>query len=281
MEVGYQSAAGSHQPVTLLTPLPQRNIILPPTPLLYRSGVTAADVIAVPGTVTCSLLTGVGSLTAGTYTIFVVAKNAFGRTTAKQGNTTVVTTGADLGARAAFAAVTGATHYDIYCSTNGASAKWVGRVTEAQRASGIIINGVGTTTAGGTAGAVDIYAVGTGLAVDAGYLNVNTAYAIPADAAINCAGYQFVDVDVAYSRTGDAAAPALGLIALAQDSLDSAWYQIGSPSMLIVNFGGQTGQYDAMQQRWRFEVRGAAAFHLLVASIAGTGASVDMRAVLS
>src|SRR5882672_1805522 len=60
------------------------------TPISHRSAVIAADVVAVPGTVTCTKQAG-GSATAGTYNVKVVAVNAFGRTTPKTGNTTITT----------------------------------------------------------------------------------------------------------------------------------------------------------------------------------------------
>lgn len=246
-------------------------------PASYRSAVTAADVIAAPGTVTCTKQAG-GSCTAGTYTIFVVAINAFGRTTATQGNATVTTETTNLTVRAAFAQVTGATHYGIYCSTDGAAAKFVGRITEAQRASGIKLTAVNTTGAGGTAGAVDIEVPGTGIAVNGGALVQNVAYAIPAATAIDCSGYQYVDFDLAYSRTGDSVAAALKVIPMFLNSRTSTYF---AGDVLTISFGGTSGQFYANKQRLRVETRGAPGMHLLVASIAGTGASLDLDAITS
>src|SRR3990167_2915844 len=98
------------------------------TPAAYRSTVTAADVIAAPGTVTCTKQAG-GSCTAGTYNVKIVATNAYGRTTATAGDVAVTTETTNLTVRAAFAAVTGATNYDIYCSTD-VDPKWVGRAVD-------------------------------------------------------------------------------------------------------------------------------------------------------
>lgn len=243
----------------------------------YRTAVAAADVIAPPGTVTCTKLTGVGTGTAGTYTVYAVAGNPYGRTTAVAGNTTVVTSGSDLAVRAAFAAVSGATFYDLYCSTDGAAAKFVGRVTELQRASGIILTAVNTTGAGGTPNAVDIYVAGTGLAVNAGQLAQNTAYAIPASP-VNCTGYQYVDFDLSASRTGDIAAMALKVIPFFLNARTST-YQAGDVQTLT--FGGTSGAYWPNKQRLRIEARGCNGVALLVASIAGTGAALDIDATLS
>jgi len=237
-------------------------------PVAYRSGLVAADVLALPGTVTCTKLTGVGALTANPYYIKVVAVNANGRTTGKAGNATVTTETTNLGVRAAFAAVTGATAYDLYCST-AADPLWVGRVTAAQRASGIVINAVGSTAAGGTANAVDIYAVGTGLAALVSAAT-NTAWAIPA-AVVNCAGRQYADFDLICSRSGDAVAPALTV---------SPWLY-NSRLAVYVRGQVQTLTLDSMAQRVRVEVRGNPSVALLVQSIAGTGMSVAIDVTLS
>lgn len=244
------------------------------TAVVHRSGITSADVLAVPGTVTCTLLTGVGSASAGTYTVFVVAGNLYGRTTATPGNTTVATTGSNLGIRAAFAQVTGATFYDIYCSTDGAAAKFVGRVTEAQRASGIILTAVNTTGAGGTAGAVDIYVAGTGLAVNGGQLAQNYAYTPESITAINPLGFPNVDIDVLFSRTGDIVAPSLVLLPFYEDT--SGTYASGEPITML--FGGATNAYYPNRQIFRCSTQGRKMV-VAVASIAGTGASVTINTV--
>lgn len=238
----------------------------------YRSAVNAADVMAAPGTVTCTKQAG-GSCAANTYNVKVVALNAYGRTTATAGNVAVTTETTNLTVRAAFAAVTGATHYDIYVSTD-ADPKWVGRITEAQRASGIKLTAVGVTGAGGTAGAVDVEVTGTGLQA-ATTAAVNTAYVMPSGVtAIDTTGHAFVDFDLSVSRTGDAVAPALSVIPFFQDPDDSLYY---AGDEYTLTFGGTSGIRLPNKQRLRVETRGAAAVHLLVTSIAGTGAAVDIR----
>ncbi len=240
----------------------------------YRSAITAADVIAAPGTVTCTKQAG-GSATAGTYTVFVVAANAYGRTTATQGNTTVATETTNLTVRAAFAAVTGATHYDIYCSTDGAASKFVGRITEAQRASGIKLTAVNVTGAGGVAGAVDVEVPGTGVAVNGGALAENTAYNIPGD--VDCAGHQYVNFDITFTRTGDSVAPALKLLPLFLNSRTGTYY---AGAIQAITFGGASGVHLPLQQRLQIETRGQSVA-LVVVSIAGTGASVDIDAIVT
>ena len=245
-------------------------------PAAYRSAVVAADVIAVPGTVTCTKQAG-GGATAGEYTVYVVAGNVYGRTTAVAGNTTVTTETTNLTVRAAFAAVTGATFYDIYCSTDGAASKFVGRITETQRGTGIKITAVNVTGAGGVAGAVDVEVAGTGLAVNGGQLAANNAHSIPASP-IDCSGYQYVDFDLSFSRTGDIVAASLTIIPYFYNSR-TATYQAGAVQAL--SFGGAAGAYLPNKQRYRVECRGSAAVALVVAAIAGTGASLDIDASLS
>ena len=235
----------------------------------YRSGVVAPDVLAPPGTVTCTVQAG-GACTANTYFIKVVAGNGLGRTTPTAGNTSVVTATTNLTVRAAFAAVAGAAYYDIYCSID-ADPKWVGRITEAQRASGILITAVGVTGAGGTAGAVDVQVPGTGLQ-SATTCAVNTAYVIPANPVV-ATNYQYVHFDCALTRTGDAVAPACVVVPYMQNTLDSAWYA-GTP--ITLSFGGTTGQFGALQQRITADVRGVAAAALVVQQLAGTGVSLTI-----
>ena len=242
----------------------------PTTPVLYRSAVVAADTLSVPGTVTCTKIAG-GAATAGTYNVKVVAGNGYGRTTATAGNTTITTETTNLTVRAAFAQVTGATFYDIYCSTDS-DPKFVGRISEAQRATGIVLATVNTPTAGGTAGAVDVQTPGTGLQA-ATTAAVNTAYVIPASP-VDCSGYQYVDFDLSASRTGDSVALALTVAPFFLDANDSLYYQ---GAAVVLAFGGTTAALNSNRQRLRVECRGSASVALLVQTIAGTGAAVDMR----
>lgn len=239
----------------------------------HRSAVAAADVLAAPGTVTCTKQAG-GAAAAGTYTVFVVAGNTYGRTTATQGNTTVTTETTNLTVRAAFAAVTGATYYDLYCSTDGAAAKFVGRVTEAQRTSGILLSAVNTTSAGGTAGAVDIQVAGTGLAVNGGQLAQNTAYTPESLTAVNPKGAEHLDLNVTFSRTGDSVAGSVVLIPFYAGG--SSRYYAGDP--VPVAFGGVSNAFEPLRQTFRLPVRGRQCV-VVVASIAGTGATVDLEYV--
>ena len=244
------------------------------TSVAHRTAVIAADINAGAGTVTCTKQAG-GSATAGVYTVFVVARNIYGATVAKQGNATVTTETTNLTIRAAFATVTTATSYDIYCSTDGAAAKWVGQITEAQRASGILITAVGVTGAGGTAGAVDIQVPGTGAAVNAGHLAQPTAYTIPTP--VDCTGYQYVDFDVKMLVSGPAAAPTLKVIPFFLNSRTGTYFA-GDP--VTFTFGGATTVFQPLQQRIRVTAQGCSGVSLVVASISGTGAAIDVDATV-
>lgn len=245
-------------------------------PLAYRSAAVAADTLAVPGALTTSAVAG-GSLPNATYKNKVVAVNAYGRTTASAG-ADVATSGGNNSVRIAFAQVTGATHYDIYLSTD-TDPKWVGRISEAQRATGILITAVGTTGAGGTAGAVDVQAAGTGLQPAASAAQ-NMAYVVPPTGItdIDTTGYQFVDFLLSWSRTGDAVASGLTVIPFFKNTRTNT-YQQGEPRTL--SFGGVAGAVNSNQQRLRVETRGCPAMALVVGSISGTGGSVDVDYVLS
>lgn len=243
-------------------------------PAAYRTAVIAADILAPVGTVTCTLQSG-GSASAGTYNVKVVAGNAFGRTTATTGNATIITTGGNLTGRAAFASDPGATFYDIYFSTD-ADPKWVGHITEAQRASGIVITAVGVTGAGGTAGAVDVQVPGTG-GQSATTAAENTAYSIPANP-IDCSGYRYCSFDIEASKSGDVAAISVTVIPFMYNTR-LAQYQGLTP--IALTFGGASGVLNSLTQRIQIEVRGNTQVALVVAKISGTGASLNIDSVLS
>jgi hypothetical protein len=217
------------------------------------------------------VVNGGGLTTATLYKSKVVGGNAYGRTTATAG-TDRTASSPNLTLRILFAAVTGITFFDIYVSID-ADPKWVGRITEAQRASGIKITAVGVTGAGGTPGGVDVEVPGTGLQSLVSAAE-NTAYAIPATIVVPAWQKEYVDFDLTLSRTGDAVAPSLTVVPFFKNSLDGTYY-LGDHKSLV--FGGQSGVLQAMQQRLRVELQGHPVAGLLVAKIAGTGASLSIR----
>jgi hypothetical protein len=243
----------------------------------YRSNIVAADLCAAPGVLTTSVVNGGGLTTATLYKSKVVGGNVYGRTTGAAG-TDRTASSPNLTLRILFAGVTGITFFDIYVSID-TDPKWVGRITEAQRASGIKITAVGVTGAGGTPGGVDVEVPGTGLQslVTAAE---NTAYAIPTTIVVQPQTWpkEYVDFDLALSRTGDAVALSLTVVPFFKNSLDGTYY-LGDHKSLV--FGGQSGVFQAMQQRLRVELKGHPLVGLLVAKIAGTGASLTIKYSLS
>jgi len=238
----------------------------------YRSAIAAADVLAAVTTPTCTKLAG-GGATAGTYTVLISAGNKYGRTIPTTGDTTVTTETTNLTVRAAWAKVTGAEFYDLFCSTAGAAALWVGRITEAQRLAGGTLTAVATyASTGGIAGAIDIEAVGTGLAANT--IVVSNAFSLPAVFAL--ANRQLWGFDIEFARTGEAVAASLIVVpffwnAKAQD------YILGAPQEVV--FGGATSIFGGWKQRVDV-LSSARSVGLLVAKIAGTGAAVTIYPVV-
>lgn len=245
----------------------------PTIPVAHRSAITAADVLAVPGTVTTSLQSG-GSLATSAMNNKVVAGNTYGRTTATAG-TQRTPAGGTLTIRMALAAVTGATFYDIYLSTD-ADPKFVGRITEAQRAAGCIISAQNTVGGGGTPGAVDVQVAGTGLQSSSTAAQ-NTAYSLPTPVA--CDQYQYIDFDIAMTVTPDnTVSPSLAIIPFFYNPRTQTYF---AGAVQTLSFGGFSNVYQPMTQRMRIECRGCPNVALVIASIAGTGASVNVDSCLS
>jgi hypothetical protein len=109
-------------------------------PVLHRSGVTAADKLAVPAVSAADVATGGGLLHNTAYKASAAAYNRWGPTTAPAAAS--VTTADDASdthmVRIAVSQSPGADGYDIFMSTD-ANPKWVGRITEAERAAGVAI----------------------------------------------------------------------------------------------------------------------------------------------
>jgi hypothetical protein len=238
----------------------------------YRSAINAADVLAAVVQPTCTKLAG-GAATAGQYTVAISAGNKYGRTVPTAGDTTVTTETTNLTVRAAWAKVTGAEFYDIFCSVDGAAAKWVGRITEAQRLAGGTLTAVNTyASTGGIAGAIDIEVPGTGLAANT--IVVSNAFNLPAVFALQ--HRQLLAFDIEMARTGEAVAASLIVVPFFWN-VRAQQYFLDSP--VTVAFGGATGVYGGWKQRVPVS-SSARSVGLLVASIAGTGASATIYPVV-
>ena len=238
----------------------------------YRSAIAAADVLAAVVTPTCTKLAG-GSATAGVYTTLISAGNKYGRTIPTTGDGTVTTETTNLTVRAAWAKVTGAEFYDIFCSIDGAAAKWVGRITEAQRLAGGTLTAVNTyASTGGIAGAIDIEVPGTGLAANS--IVVSNAFVLPAVFALQ--HRHLVGFDIEMARTGEAVAASLYVVPFFFN-LKAQQYILGAVQQVV--FGGATGVFGGWKQRVLCASE-AKFVGLMVASIAGTGAAVTIYPVV-
>lgn len=242
--------------------------------IAHRSAITAVDKLAVPGTLTVTAVTESGStLTNVARHVAVAAYNRWGVTTVSTGSVTPTLSQA---VRIAFAAVTGADGYDIFLSTD-ANPKWVGRVTEAQRAAGGIFSAVGTLSAGGTTNAIDVGIDGTGLASNVNPFAVNNAYTPSLITQVNCAGASKAHILVKLAVTDLRSLPALSVVPFMKtEASDGDWYMGTVQAVSLLTAVGQ-----ALQQSFDIDVNGAAGLALLVDAISGQGAAMSAWVELS
>jgi len=248
--------------------------------VLHRKAVAVADKLGTP------VLTALGatqhdpilgSLLNGTnYQMAAVAGNRYGVSLASN-ILTVLTGGAPADYIIYFRVgqVAGADYYDIFLSVDAAP-RWVGRITEAQRASGVSgIYAPGTTLAISifpvVAGNMVVCLAGTGLQTsDAPFLQ-NTAYtpADPSIVTVACPGRMQVRVLVKVTITGFAVAPILTLIPFLQGQLTNEWYSGPLMTQPVLSAAGAT-----LLREWDLDVEGAKALNVLVDTV--TGCTVDI-----
>lgn len=242
---------------------------------LHRNARTAADKLALPGTLTLSAITEGGSTLANTaYFAAVSAYNRWGPT----GPGVIpssITPSANQAVRIAFSAVSGADGYDIFLST-ASSPLWVTRITESQRAAGGIVSSVGGYAAGGAANSIDIGIVGTGVACNVAPFATNNAYT-PAslqggDTFVNCAGYSLARALVKLAVADLRSLPALTLVPFFANQVSTSDYHAGQPVILSPLSG--TGY--ALEQDFRIPVDGSTGLGILIDSLAGQTPSVSV-----
>lgn len=244
------------------------------TPVLHRDAITAADRLSAPAAPTLADVATGGSLAFNTTYYFAVAAHN------RWGVTTTTTPVSQLTAndavnthviQATVAAVTGADGYDVFLSTDAAP-KWVARVTEAQRAAGVVVTAVGTvTTTGGTAGKIDVCVVGTGIQTSNAVFANNTAYTPASVTGIDCTGYKYVHFDLKLALTDARSAPSLNVIPFFKNALSTSDWHAGTlQTVSVLNGTGTT-----LEQSLDLEVDGHAAVVLLVSNIAGQGAAMS------
>lgn len=245
--------------------------------VLHRSAVAAADVLALPGTLTLSAITEAGSnLTNVATTVAVSAFNRWGPT----GPGTIpgtITPVANQAVRVAFAAVTGADGYDIFLGIGGA-ALWVGRITEAQRGTGDqIISAVGSVSAraGGTvAGTIDVGIVGTGLSYTVNPFIVNNAFTPATPTPVSCVGFNRAILHVKLSVTDLRSLPTLVLTPFFNDQTSTAdWFadRTQTQTMTLLTAAG-----NVQEQQFPITVDGSTNLVVLVQAITGQGAAASV-----
>lgn len=255
--------------------------------VLHRNAITSADQVhtLLAASVAASGQAG-GSLSISTtYNWEVIPGNRYGSagipSASGSGSTA---TGANTAVRLAWAQVTGADYYDLFLSTDAAP-KFVGRVTEAQRATGGLLTVASTGSAGctigagGIAGAIDIRVPGTGQQTTASNFSVNNAYlpdVVAATNYINCTGFSLVHIQVVFTLTDLFTAPALTLVPFLYCDGDS-FYNMAAP--ITVNLLGAVGQ--STRQDYVLQCDGASRLVVLIGSIAGNGAACSIYTQVS
>jgi hypothetical protein len=251
--------------------------------VLHRSGVIVADKCIVPTLVTKSTA-AVGGLLEDvtTYYLSVAPGNSFG--SAGVANVLSQATGAAAPHTHCITLtvpkVIGAGYYDVFLSVDVAP-KWVGRITELQRATGgfqIQAYGVVTPGGGNAAGTVLIGVVGIGLQTSAAPFINNNAYIVPSiPNVIDGSDKNCVDVFVSYTSLDFRSLPGLVIIPFAFNSVDGLYYQ-GGPLRINI-MAGSVGQ--TMLQWCSVPVKSiipgvVGSIVILVDSISGNGASVSI-----
>lgn len=253
------------------------------TGVLHRSAVTAADKIAdfVDASVTIADQATGGSLAFNTaHYVTAIPGNRWGNCKVNA-NIDTLTTANDAAnthsIRATIAQATGADYYDIFLSIDAAP-KWVGRITEAQRAAGDYeITAVGTVAAGGgnPAGTVDINVVGTGIQTTNSIFAQNNAYRPDNTGitAVDCTGAKNAHIMVKSALTDLRSAPTLTLMIFTRNKTSTTdWHQGILQTITLLSAAGKS-----LEQEIALElVEGAEALKVLVDSIAGQGHAVSI-----
>lgn len=239
-------------------------------------GVTAADKLAQIANVdpTSDLGAGMGSLSQSTtYYTTAIPRNYHGAAAVTAAIDTQATGayGANTGAiQITIPQVVGADFYDVFLSTDAAP-KWVGRISEAQRAAGdYMIDAVGGISIGGgnPPGTVRINVAGTGLQTSNAIFAYNNGYlperVVASDGYINCAGYSRAHIYVSLGITGLDVAPVLSIVPFLRGQ-DGGWYQCELRPLSLL---GATGC--SLMQDFEMDVDGATGLTVLVDTIAGS-----------
>lgn len=244
-------------------------------PTAYRTDITTPD-IATPTVGTITTAAG-GSLTAVAHHVRVVGVNAFGC------SLPVIPAGNGITATASGViripiTVGNFSAFDIFMST-ATDPLYLGRITASQVTAGSLITAAATASAncsqstGGTAGVVECRVLGTQRA--ASTETIPFSFVMPATP-INCAGRQFVDIDVQITLTAAPVLPMIVVVPFFLNSLTNNYVQSDIVSTLNFSSTGTSNR-----TRLRYQVQGNTGVHLAVQSIVGVGASINMWSSVS
>jgi hypothetical protein len=245
--------------------------------ILHRSAIVAADKCTLPTLATKSTAATGGTLVKSTtYYIAVAPGTLFG--SAGACNVLSQATAADNpqthSITLTIPQVLNAEHYDIFMSGDAAP-KWVGRITELQRAAGgFQIQTYGVVTSGGAnaAGTVLLGCVGTGIQTTNATFAANNAYTIPTPTGVvYCTAKNYLDIFVELTVTDLRSAIILKLMPMFK-SKESKWY-CGSPITVYI-MQGAVGQ--SKRQTFRLDVKDMTECIIAIGSISGQGASCNI-----
>jgi hypothetical protein len=253
------------------------------TGVLHRNAIAAIDKVAdyTAGNFTVANVAGVqGSLAFNTtYNLTGVPGNRWGPTAITAAIDAVLVTSDAVNTHVVdctMAQATGAEWYDLFLSVDAAP-KWVGRITEAQRAAGgfeILTLGTVTVNAGVAADHVYIGVVGTGIQTTNTLFAANNAYRPDAVGitSINCAGKSKAFVLVKLVVTDLRSAPSCTIVPFWGNQVSATDWHAGMAEPL--NLLTQAGY--PLEQAFVLDVAGATALRILVGSIAGQGAAASV-----
>lgn len=135
------------------------------------------------------------------------------------------------------AQITGADGYHIFLSTD-TSPKWVGYITEVQRAAGCSITAVGTVGAGTVGEKVDVKVAGTGIQTSDACLVYNTAYSTGSITPIDCEGYTTAYITMKATITGNfIVAPALIFVPFQYNTISTSDWVADAPQAMTLLSG--------------------------------------------
>lgn len=243
----------------------------------HRSAVAAADFLAVPAQPTVADVATGGSLVFNTaYKIAVAAGNRYGTTTPS--TVASITTANDAASthvvRVTVAQVAGAEGYHIFLSIDAAP-KYVGYVTEAQRAAGgCRITAMGTVDVLGAnaAGTVDVKVVGTGAQTSAAPFLANNAVLLPTGLA--CGGYTQALAQMKLNLSDLRSQGSYTVDFYTQNATGGDFFYLTTQTVTPGAAG--TPQLQALA----FDLSGAKQLAAAVRAISGQGATLDVTVTL-